>query len=462
MRTNSRRRLFASLLAGVVVLWPALLWAHARLLRSDPAAKAQLTTMPSAIRLWFSEAPELALSSITLKDSAGVIVPLGAVAKDTSKLSLRAAIEGRLAPGRYTVTWRVTASDGHPLTGSYSFVVLASAVTVAGVDTNQSAMTMPHDSAAMANDSAGGPGPESIGYVAARFATFLALLVVIGAVIFKFAIVSRVAGLGDKARLVGNLTLARVAIIAAAVLLVAAAGRLQLQQDIVAADPSHIVHLQMLAANTEWGRAWLLQVTAAAFFAMAVWVGRRGSTKLWTVAAVAAVVLAFTPALGGHAAASTQSRGIAIFGDGLHVLAAGGWLGGLLCVILVGLPMAALASEGRWQAVASIVNAFSPVALACAGIVLLTGLVTAWLRLGAIAPLWTTSYGRALLIKLALLLGVAATGAYNWLRVRPTLGTSDATARLRKSATAELAIGAAVIAVTAVLVALPTPIDATP
>jgi methionine-rich copper-binding protein CopC len=270
------------LLAGVVVLWPTLLWAHARLTRSDPAAKSQLSAIPSAIRLWFSETPELALSSITLKDSAGSVLPIGLMTPDSSKLGLRATINGRLTPGRYTVTWRVAASDGHPLTGSYSFVVLSSAVTMA--DTNRSVMTMPHDSSSTASDVPGAPSPESLGYVAARFATFLALLAVIGVVVFKFGVVGRVPGLGDKARLVANLKLSRVAIAAAALLLVAAAGRLQLQQDLLAIDPSHLVHLQLLAANTEWGRAWLLQVAAALVFAIAVWIGRRGSNAPWTVA----------------------------------------------------------------------------------------------------------------------------------------------------------------------------------
>jgi copper transport protein len=459
MRITRPRRLFISLLAGAGVLWPTLLWAHARLTRSDPAAKAQLATMPSAIRLWFSEAPELALSSITLKDSAGVVVALGPLAADTSKLGLRATIDRALTPGRYTVTWRVAASDGHPLKGSYSFVVLAEAMAA---DTTRAVVEMPHDSMTMMRDNAAGPGPESIAYVAARFATFLALLAVIGAVVFKFGVVRRLPRLGDDARLVGNLGLARVAIGAAALLLAAAAARLQLQRDLLAVDPSHVVHLRLLAANTEWGRAWLLQVAAAVVFAIAVWIGRRGSTAPWTVAALAAVVLAFTPGLGGHAAASTHSRAIAILADGLHVLGASGWLGGLLCVVLVGFPITALASEGRWQAVASIVNGFSPIALVCAGAVLVTGLLTAWLRLGAIAPLWTTTYGRALLIKLGLLLGVAGTGAYNWLRARPALGTTEATAHLKRSATVELAIGVAVIAATAVLVALPTPMDVAP
>jgi putative copper resistance protein D len=236
---------------------------------------------------------------------------------------------------------------------------------------------------------------------------------------------------------------------------------LQLQQEILA-EPSHLVHLQMLAASTEWGRAWLLQVACAVILAVAAWIGRRGANGPWAIAALAALGLAFSPGLGGHAAASTNARGLSIVADGLHVLGAAGWLGSLACLVIVGLPAAVHATEGRWQAVAAMVNAFSPIALGCAALVLLTGIVTAWLRLGAISPLWTSGYGRVLLVKVALLVGVAGTGAYNWLRVKPALGTLEATGRLRKSATVELAVGLAIIAVTAVLVALPTPIDPSP
>ena len=145
--------------------------------------------------------------------------------------------------------------------------------------------------------------------------------------------------------------------------------------------------------------------------------------------------------------------------DGLHVLGAAGWLGTLACLIVIGLPTAAAARDGRWEAVASMVNAFSPLALACAGLVLLTGVASAWLRLGALAPLWTSDYGRTLLLKLGLLIGVVGTATYNWLRVKPALGSPESTARLKRSATVELAVGVAVIAVTAVLVALPPPLD---
>ena len=70
---------------------------------------------------------------------------------------------------------------------------------------------------------------------------------------------------------------------------------------------------------------------------------------------------------------------------------------------------------------------------------------------------WESAYGRTLLLKLALLSAVFGTGAYNWLRVRPALGSEVAAGRLRRSAALELAVGVVVLAVTAVLVATATP-----
>jgi putative copper export protein len=107
--------------------------------------------------------------------------------------------------------------------------------------------------------------------------------------------------------------------------------------------------------------------------------------------------------------------------------------------------------------VAGLVNAFSPTALGFAGLLVLTGGIAAWRNIGSVAGLWHEPYGQILLAKLALLSVAAGTGAYNWKRVLPNLGSDAATARLRKSATLELAAALAVLVVTAVLVATPMP-----
>jgi copper transport protein len=107
--------------------------------------------------------------------------------------------------------------------------------------------------------------------------------------------------------------------------------------------------------------------------------------------------------------------------------------------------------------VADLVNAFSPLALIASATVALTGLTTAWLHLKRISALYTTSYGKALIVKLVLVLVVVALGAWNWRRVRPSLGKDGTEETIRRSATTELAFAALVLIATSVLVSLPSP-----
>ena len=68
-----------------------------------------------------------------------------------------------------------------------------------------------------------------------------------------------------------------------------------------------------------------------------------------------------------------------------------------------------------------------------------------------------SSYGRALCIKVVLLVVTMGLGAWNWTNVKPRLGEPAVTRELRRSAGLELFIGLALLAVTAVLVAMPAP-----
>jgi len=183
-----------------------------------------------------------------------------------------------------------------------------------------------------------------------------------------------------------------------------------------------------------------------------------GRSVGWMGAGVAALLLAAVPALSGHAAAVEGWTALALASDWLHVLGAGVWVGTLATLVLAGLPAAAFAPEGEGTgAFARLVGAFSPVALTGAGLAGATGVVNSLFHLGAVPQLWETAYGRALLLKLALLAIVAGLGFYNWRYVIPELHLPASSVRLRRSAGAELAAGVAVILVTAILVALPPP-----
>jgi putative copper export protein len=206
-----------------------------------------------------------------------------------------------------------------------------------------------------------------------------------------------------------------------------------------------------------WGLMWSLQLAAALVaFGGAVLAGRRLAAG-WAVATLGAVAAAFSMPLTSHAIESRLGAATGVVLQGLHLLGGSVWLGTLFVLLSVTLSATRGLPEARERAAAAVVHAYSPIALTGAGTAVGIGLVLAWLNVGSLRLLWTSAYGQALLIKLGLLVGVAALGAWNWQRVRPALGAAPGARRLRLSATAELLIGAALLGVTAVLVALPSP-----
>ena len=146
----------------------------------------------------------------------------------------------------------------------------------------------------------------------------------------------------------------------------------------------------------------------------------------------------------------------------LHMLFGGLWIGTLFVLVVAGLSMLLRdepARARRGAIAADMVNAFSPLALVSGGLLVLTGVTTAWRHLGSLPALWSTPYGVALLIKLALVAGVFTLGAWNWRRQRPALGTESAAHAIRRSSRAELTLAALVLLVTSVLVTLPAPAE---
>lgn len=96
---------------------------HLRLTRSAPAKDSSYATAPTAIKLWYSQEPQLRLSSVTLTGPHGAVA-LGKVAQDSAdKKILTAAVEGELHPGNYTIAWRTASSDGHPIRGTIPFTL---------------------------------------------------------------------------------------------------------------------------------------------------------------------------------------------------------------------------------------------------------------------------------------------------------------------------------------------------
>jgi len=95
---------------------------HLHLLRSVPPANATVSVAPDSIRLWFSQAPELKVTTVKVTGPGSADVPLAPLARGDSSLVV-AAVKATMAAGAYTVAWRTMARDGHVARGSFAFTI---------------------------------------------------------------------------------------------------------------------------------------------------------------------------------------------------------------------------------------------------------------------------------------------------------------------------------------------------
>lgn len=133
IHTPLRARLSALAAALLVAFGVALAaaspaQAHDDLIGSDPAAGAALDALPAQLTLTFSAgiAADEGASVVEVTDAAGTTLADGSPSVSDNVLTQPLAGE---ASGAVTVLWKVVSSDGHPISGEYSFTVAAAAPT---------------------------------------------------------------------------------------------------------------------------------------------------------------------------------------------------------------------------------------------------------------------------------------------------------------------------------------------
>jgi putative copper export protein/methionine-rich copper-binding protein CopC len=454
-------------IAAFILLWPAWLFAHGALRKSEPANGATLRVVPRLIHLTFSEAPQLAFTRVELigPDSGRVALsPLRVAAADSTAVIV-ADVIGPLRAGRYRITWQITSADGHPIRGVIAFRIAADAAGLATSPMDSAATpTLPPAALDTSRPDVVPPTPAAFGvgswqYAIIRLLTYAAIITVIGAVVFSLIVAPgahhRTPDLGAGFVVDARARAARTGLIATGALAVLLVARLTAQSYAVQGAFPNVAFVRDVG-RTPWGAGFLLGV--ASVIALAVALARR-ERAAWRLALVAIVGVALATALSGHAAASGTWTLAAILSDTLHILAAGGWLGALLLVVVAGVPATAgLEPLGRGLAVRGMIDTFSPMALTFAGVLAVTGVIAAVLRLGAWSALTGSEYGRVLLFKLGGVVLVLIAGTYNWLKLRPAID-AERLVTLRRTATVELVLGFVVLIMTAWLVATPPPTD---
>ena len=412
-----RRAVVAFLLAGagMIALAPAAN-AHALLRSSVPASGAQLDHAPDAVAIVFTEIPEPSLSSIHVLDTAGNPYEKGrARPVPSNRHALRVDLKP-LAKGVYTVAWRtVSRTDGHATGGSFAF-----GVGVPATNVSHAGPAVPRSP------------PTSWLEVAGRFGLFVGLLGIIGgswvaawAFLSPPRAVRRFAVLSWFAAAIGLLLLAEAQRRAAGASL----------GDLLATP---------LGRALEWRAAGLAGAGVMLTFAT-IW---KGSARRWlSLCAVAGAGFAYAHVAAGHAEAASP-RIVEALAQGVHVVAASAWVGGLAALLL---GLRGVHDETKVAAV----RRFSTTAAFLLAIVAATGIVRAFGQLHRWSDLWTSSYGVVVILKAALIVVLAGLGAVNRYHNVPRARTSFY--GLRRISRAEVTVGVVTLAVAALLASLAPP-----
>jgi copper transport protein len=431
MRRTSRsgsvviRAAFGVLAALVLALWCApSATAHTRLESSAPAAGSTSDSPVTEVTLRFTLPVSQLGKGIVIDGPEGAVVADVAAAEDG--LALVATPSEALTAGDYTVTWTAAAQDGHPLEGTFGFVVAGAAVgagpsepTTGGTGT-PSAGASPgagHDMSGMDHDmghepsAMDSPATDAAAAVA-RLGSAVTLwsgLVAAGALAFTaFVLRGR-----DEADAPVVLRLARwagVLILGGLVLRVLAGSVFVAHGDLAAAvSPSAVS--DSLTGTT------LREVGLQAVGAVALAVGARRTLRGSWLAVIGAVLVGAGHVLGGHSN-TVEPRWLVVTADVAHLAAAATWVGG---VVSMGLLLRARHRNGYdldaplMAARFSVVAALSVTVVGVAGVVLAVGI------LDRPEQLWQSSWGLLLLAKVGVVLVVGVIGAYNHFRVVPRL-----------------------------------------
>ncbi len=290
----------------------------------------------------------------------------------------------------------------------------------------------------------------------AKWVTYVGLIGLTGAVAVG-RLLAPATGVVESRGGVVDRRLRLVAAVSAVVLVLGAAARLYAQTwSVFGLDEAVTVELvRLIGIESRWAGGWQPQagvaVLAVAGAAWWTWQPVGG----WWLTALAAAGAWITLPLTGHAASFDTP--LPHLAQVAHGVGAGLWVGALAVVVAVASP---LHREPQGQGrVADLVRRFSPIAVAAVATITLSGAVTGVFYLVSVDDLWTTSYGRALLLKVVLFLATGAVGVCNWRRLTPRLGEASGLGRLLRSVRLELLLAAGVLLVTAVLVHLAMPRD---
>ena len=472
----------------MVALYPSVAFAHAKMIRSQPAAQATLQQAPRLVELWFNEELEQTFNTIVVMDETGKRVDKNNVSVGDGGKKLQIDLE-ELKPGLYTVEWKALSADQHTIKGNFTFTVESGGAAApegivrhSGPGEHAPQEVMPP---VYASDTTGALKEikASWAFSIVRWLEYLSMMTLFGGFAYLLLVLkpslTKMSGAGEKRTEALSESLRRFTLlswISLTVLALTALVGLALQasavMDITFVQSLKPSELYKVLAMTSYGRAWLLEIAVIVALAIFLFIYTRrirnksgdSSALLW-VGLAASAILFFVPSLTGHAAAAANEYRFAVLTDWLHLVAGGLWLGGLIHLVLT-MPRALSVFEGRegLRLLTNVIPCFTRYAIISTLLIVLTGLYNTWMHVDSFSALWNTAYGRTLLLKVALFLPMLALGGINTFILKPRaarllekverdsqLEHTGMDRSFRRSLTVEVALGLVVLLLAAVL-----------
>ncbi len=184
----------------------------------------------------------------------------------------------------------------------------------------------------------------------------------------------------------------------------------------------------LVITATHYGHVWLIRPAMLVVLWIAWWLcrGRRDAPAPWIAMLAAFAVFAFSRSASGHAA-DAGDFGVQEFIDWLHLLSMSVWVGGVFAALLAVFPALRLCATCSPAQLAQFARRLSRSSAIALGVVVVTGIYNAWMRLGTLPALVDTEYGRTLCIKLILVgLVIALSTVNRFVHVRRAVAAAAA------------------------------------
>jgi copper transport protein len=413
--------LAAQLAAASAVLPVGAAQAHATLLATDPADGAFLENAPTAVTLSFDE--PVTPVFVHLLDAQGQPVA-AAGAPEAADATVRVPLGAPLPQGGYIVSYRVSSADLHPVGGSFLFWI--------GEESRIEESADPTHGLSARGDA------WRLAVIAMRALHLASLFIAAGGALFLVTVYR--AGPCSARLRARSLAAGGIAVLTGLVGIGLGGAMLE------AVAWSRLLAPETWRFGLQTRTEACLAVSLGGMAVMAAGlVGRRAG---WRDALAAVGALTAATAVGcssGHAA-TAEPRWLSLAAISVHAAAVAYWLGALW-------PLATIVRAQPAAEAAAVLRRFSRLAVGLVALLLAAGIVLGLLHIAAVEDLYTTTYGRLLLLKVllvALLLGVAL---FNQRQLTPALqrGHGQAARMLRLSIAGEMGMAAAIILITEVL-----------